>query len=357
MTEQQEANLRQLEIRFKEINQLLTKQKIMPEGQKVSELSKELSDLSHIVLTFKQFQVSRDKLLETKKLLEQRDLEEDFRNLAFSEATQLETEIGSLESRLRELLIKASLLDNRNAIVEIRAAAGGTESGLFASDLYRMYLRFAQNRGWKTEQLSLNEGGLGNIKEVIFRVEGMGVYGLLKRESGVHRVQRVPQTESSGRIHTSTSTVAVLPQVEESDLKIDPKDIKMDTFRSSGAGGQNVNKVETAVRLTHVPSSLTVTCQSERSQLQNRERAEAILRARLFELEETRKRQALSSERKERIGWGERAEKIRTYNFPQDRITDHRINKSFHNIQEILEGNLDPIVNSLKEYQVLSSKY
>lgn len=357
MTEQQEANLRQIEKRFKEINQLLTKQKIIQEGQKVSELSKELFDLSPIVLTFKQFQEARDKLLETKELLEQRGLEEDFRNLAFSEATQLEAEIGSLESRLRELLIKESLLDNRNAIVEIRAAAGGAESGLFASDLYRMYLRFAQNRGWETEQLSLNEGGIGNIKEVIFRVEGRGVYGLLKRESGVHRVQRVPQTESSGRIHTSTSTVAVLPQVEESDLKIDPKDIKMDTFRSSGAGGQNVNKVETAVRLTHVPSSLMVTCQSERSQLQNRERAEAILRARLFELEETRKRQVLSIERKERIGWGERAEKIRTYNFPQDRITDHRINKSFHNIQEVLEGNLDPIINSLEEYPVSGIKY
>ncbi|OGY27807.1 MAG: hypothetical protein A2802_00065 [Candidatus Woykebacteria bacterium RIFCSPHIGHO2_01_FULL_43_29] len=212
-----------------------------------------------------------------------------------------------------------------------------------------MYLRFAQNKGWSTQQLSLNEGGIGNIKEVVFSIKGPGAYGFFKYESGVHRVQRVPLTESSGRIHTSTATVAVLPELEELDFKIDPKDVKMDTYRSGGAGGQNVNKVETAVRLTHVPSGTVVACQSERSQLQNRERAFDILRAKLFEAEQEKRAQEVGANRKEQVGLGDRSEKIRTYNFPQDRVTDHRINKSFYNLSSIMEGNIDGILSSLSE--------
>lgn len=345
-TQNLEAGLRKYEQRFEEINKLLSNPYIAKDSQKMTELSKELSDLSPVVLYFKRLKEDKSELIETKRLLEQ-ETETDFRNLALSEVSQLESEIATLESKLRDLLRQESLLDKKNALVEVRAAAGGHEAGLFASNLYRMYLRFAQNKDWKTEQLSLNEGGIGNIKEVIFRVEGVGVYGLLKYESGVHRVQRIPETESSGRIHTSTATVAVLPEITDMDFRVDPKDIKLDTFRSSGAGGQNVNKVETAVRLTHLPTGVVVTCQSERSQVQNRQRALDILRAKLFELEEGKKREQLAKERRKQIGGGERSEKIRTYNFPQDRITDHRCGKSYHNIEEILDGRLDQIIGDL----------
>lgn len=234
------------------------------------------------------------------------------------------------------------------AILEVRAAAGGDEAGLFAQDLYRMYSRFALKRGWKLNQISINEGGIGNIKEAIFRIEGPEVFKILKYESGVHRVQRVPATESSGRIHTSTATVAVLPEIPERDFYINPKDIKIETFRASGHGGQNVQKVETAVRVTHLPSGIAATSQDERSQFQNRERALSVLRSRLYEASEKAKHESIDTTRKFQIGSGDRSEKIRTYNFPQSRVTDHRINKSWHNLESILDGDLEKIISSLQ---------
>jgi peptide chain release factor 1 len=235
------------------------------------------------------------------------------------------------------------------AIVEIRSAAGGEEAGLFASDLLRMYLRFAEAKGWKVEIIDGSEGGIGQIKQAVVKIKGKGVFPSLRYESGVHRVQRVPRTESSGRIHTSTATVAVLPEVPESEVHINPSDIEFEAFRSGGAGGQNVNKVNTAVRLKHIPSGIVVTAQTERSQLQNRENALALLRARLWEAEVTSRSNMIGGARSQMVGSGERNEKIRTYNFPQNRITDHRIGKSWHNLEDIMDGKMDNIVNSLQE--------
>lgn len=235
------------------------------------------------------------------------------------------------------------------ALIEIRAAAGGDEAGLFAGDLLRMYTRFAEIEKWKVEELDRSEGGLGQIKQVVIQIKGRGAYSKLKYEAGVHRVQRVPKTESSGRIHTSTATVAVLPEVKASELYINPADITFEAFRSGGAGGQNVNKVNTAVRLVHKPTGIVVTCQTERSQLQNRENAMNLLRARIWEREQAEKMAALGNTRLSMVGTGDRTEKIRTYNFPQNRITDHRIGKSWHNLEDILEGNLNPIIEALQE--------
>lgn len=288
------------------------------------------------------------KISETKKLLDDPDLSE----LAKSELENLSQQKESLESLLNQSTEKQSSetdINLHNCIVEIRAAAGGDEAGLFAGVLYRMYTRFAANKNWKVEQNSINEGGIGNIKEVIFRVVGRSAYGLLKFESGVHRVQRVPETESSGRVHTSTATVAVLPELEDKDFHLNESDIKIDTFHASGHGGQNVQKVETAVRLTHIPTGVIATCQTERSQFQNKEKALAILRARIYEIEEAKKQAAVAKDRKLQVGTGDRSEKIRTYNYPQDRITDHRIGKNWHNIQNILDGDLETLLSDLQK--------
>jgi len=260
-------------------------------------------------------------------------------------------EIAGLEKQKEELVRSPDSSEEASpnaVIMEIRAAAGGNEAGLFAADLARMYTRYAQNQNWKVEQLSVNEGGIGNIKEVIFRIAGREVYSKFRYESGVHRVQRVPSTESSGRIHTSTATVAVLPEITERQFHIDSKDLNIETYRASGHGGQNVQKVETAVRITHLSSGTAATCQSERSQFQNKERALSILRSRLYEAEKETEKKGIDITRNLQIGTGDRAEKIRTYNFPQDRITDHRVNKSWHHIEEILNGYLEPIISVLQ---------
>lgn len=282
------------------------------------------------------------KIEEAKKMMGDPTMEE----LAKEEILQLESEKKSLESSLNT---NDSTPESKAVIVEIRAAAGGNEAGLFASDLYRMYTRFAENNKWKVGQLSINEGGIGNLKEVIFRVSGPNAYEKLKLESGVHRVQRVPATESSGRIHTSTATVAVLPEITEKEFHLDPKDLKIETYHASGHGGQNVQKVETAVRITHLPSGATVTCQSERSQFQNKERALAIIRSRIYEAEKQAQKEGVDTNRKLQVGSGDRSEKIRTYNFPQNRVTDHRVNKSWHDLETIIDGDLDKIVSALTD--------
>jgi peptide chain release factor 1 len=272
-------------------------------------------------------------------------LEEQKAELEQSAATPMEDSSDSLDSSDST----NSSINPNVAILEVRSAAGGDEAGLFAGDLLRMYLRFAEKNKWRVEELDRSEGGLGQIKQIVVKISGKGAYNALSHESGVHRVQRVPVTESSGRIHTSTATVAVLPEVAEREFAINPSDIEFEAFRSGGAGGQNVNKVSTAVRLKHTPSGIVVTMQTERSQLQNRENAFALLRAKLWELEQQKAVGDIESQRSSQVGSGDRSEKIRTYNFPQNRITDHRLGKSWHNLEQILDGNLDPIVKAFSE--------
>ena len=282
----------------------------------------------------KQIEEIDSKIAEAKKLAE----DPTMADLAHEEIKKLEGEKTQLEKQTT---------NSNNVILEIRAAAGGDEAGLFASDLLRMYTRFAQSQNWKIEELDRNEGGLGNIKEVIIQISGSSVFGKLKNESGVHRVQRVPKTESAGRIHTSTATVAVLPEVEQAQVEINPKDLEFEAFRSGGHGGQNVNKVSTAVRIKHIPTGIVVKSQTERSQAQNREIAMQILRSKIYAQEEEKKQSQITGERAAQLGTGDRSEKIRTYNFPQDRVTDHRIGKSWGNLEEILNGKLDKIIEAL----------
>lgn len=292
----------------------------------------------------------KQRIEETKVLLTDPQLV----NLAQEELTQLEAELAALEqaaqaSTYEEKTEIGGGIVSPGAIMEIRSAAGGDEAGLFAYDLYRMYTRYAQEKKWKVEELDRSEGGIGNIKSVTIKITGKNAYALLQYESGVHRVQRVPETESSGRIHTSTATVAVLPIIEDRQIHINPEDIEFESFRSGGAGGQNVNKVSTAVRLKHIPTGIVVASQSERSQAQNREIAFQILRAKIFEQERAKQAAEISGQRAAQIGSGDRSEKIRTYNFPQDRITDHRVGVSVHNMEDILDGNLDKLITTVKE--------
>ncbi len=333
--------LQGIEARYEELNRLMAES--AEDYGKVAEYAKERSSLEKIVAAFREYKDVLKDVAEARSWL----ASEEMKELAEAELPALEKRQVELEARLKDMLLPRDPRDQKSVIVEIRAGTGGDEAGLFAANLFRMYTRYAEGRGWKTEILSQNDTGVGGYKEVVFEIEGRGAYSRFKYESGVHRVQRVPITESSGRIHTSTATVAVLAEVDEVEVDIPANDIEMDTYKSSGAGGQNVQKNMTAVRLTHKPSGLVVTCQDERSLTQNRLRAMSILRARLYEAEMERRYQADAAERKSQVGSGERSEKIRTYNFPQGRVTDHRIGVSSHNLPAVLDGDIDQFIDEL----------
>jgi peptide chain release factor 1 len=312
---------------------------------RVTELARERAGLEPIVAAYREYRTVLEQLEQARSL--RGSDEADLRELAEAEVAELEPRREDLERRLKSLLVPRDPRDDRNVIVEIRAGTGGDEAGLFAADLVRMYLRYAEGRAWKSEILSQNDTGIGGFKEVIFQVRGKGAYSRLKFESGVHRVQRVPATEAQGRIHTSTATVAVLAEADEVEIDIPEKDVKMDVYRSAGAGGQNVQKNSTAVRLTHLPTGIVVQCQDERSQLQNRLRAMSILRARLYDIAVEKQQAAEDAARRSQVGSGERSEKIRTYNFPQSRVTDHRVGLSSHNLPGVLDGGLDAFIDEL----------
>ncbi len=313
--------------------------------QRSADLARERSELEPIVSAYREYLAGQRQLEQAEPLQDSDD--EELRQMAVSEVAEVRQKLEALEGRLKSMLLPRDPRDERSVIVEIRAGTGGDEAGLFAADLFRMYSRYAEARRWGIEVLSQNDTGIGGFKEIIFRVHGRGAFSRLKYESGVHRVQRVPVTEASGRIHTSTATVAVLAEADEVEIQIPEKDIKMDVYRSAGAGGQNVQKNATAVRLTHLPTGMVVQCQDERSQLQNRVRAMSILRARLYEIAMNERQAKEDATRRAQVGSGERAEKIRTYNYPQSRVTDHRIGVSSHNLPSVLSGELDMFIDEL----------
>ncbi|MEE8564646.1 MAG: peptide chain release factor 1 [Atribacterota bacterium] len=347
--------LEELEKKYEELNKNLSDPKIIANQSKFQECAKIHSDISKAVLKYKEHKDITKEIEENSKLFpEEKDIE--FKKLINEELENLKEKKSNLEIELKEIMFPKDPHDKKNCIVEVRAGAGGDEAALFAGDLFRMYSRFAENNGWKTEVMSSSPTGIGGFKEIIFSIIGKEVYGKLRHESGVHRVQRVPITESSGRIHTSTVTVAILPEAEEVELEISANDLKIDRFRSTGPGGQSVNTTDSAIRITHVPTGMVVTCQDEKSQHKNKDKALKILRARLLDKAEREKHEDLAKKRKNQVGTGDRSERIRTYNFPQNRITDHRIGLNLHNLEKVLEGYLNDLVVNLSEKLKKSSE-
>ncbi|MBX3084918.1 MAG: peptide chain release factor 1 [Anaerolineae bacterium] len=335
-----------IESRYQEIERLLADNATLNDYSKVTELAQERSDIEPIVASFRDYRRMTTELEDAKAMVEA-ESDPDLRQMALEEYNNLVTQVPQLEQKLKTLLVPKDKRDDKNVIIEIRAGTGGDEAGLFAADLLRLYMRYAEVKRWKTEIISQSESGIGGYSMVTFEVRGKGAYSRFKYESGVHRVQRVPATEAAGRIHTSTATVAVLAQADEVDVKINNTDLRIDYFRSSGAGGQHVNKTESAVRITHIPTNVVVEVQDERRQQQNLAKAMEVLRARLFEAEAERVRNEANATRRSQIGSGERSEKIRTYNYPQSRVTDHRIGYSSYNLAAVMEGDLDGFIDRL----------
>ncbi len=334
-----------IETRFNELSNLLSDPNVIANQENYQKYAKEHSSLKEIVEVYRQLKKINVEIKDNKELLEAED--EEFRELAREELSLLQDKKSSMENKLKVLLLPKDPNDEKNIILEIRAGAGGDEAALFAAELFRMYSRFAESHNWKIEILTINQTGLSGLKEVIALVEGKGAYSKLKYESGVHRVQRVPETEAGGRIHTSTSTVAVLPEAEEVEVDIKDDELRIDTFRAGGHGGQSVNKLETAVRITHIPTGLAVSCQDEKSQHKNKLKALKILRARLLDIKQQEQKSRIALDRKTQVGTGDRSEKIRTYNFPQNRVTDHRIGLTLHKLDLVVDGDLEDIIDNL----------
>ena len=333
--------------KYNALTEKVSDPQIIADQSKWQKYAKELSELEPIVKKFQEYQQVKKSIAESKELLNESSSDEELRELAKLELSEMEDKVEPLEEELKVLLLPKDPNDEKNVILEIRAGTGGDEAALFGEDLFRMYSRYAERRGWKTELMEMNETGIGGIKEAVLLIKGKGAYSRLKYESGAHRVQRVPETESSGRVHTSAATVAVLPEVDEVEVNLNPNDVRVDVYRSSGNGGQSVNTTDSAVRLTHIPTGTVVTCQDEKSQIKNKEKAFKVLAARLYDVMIREQTDEISQQRKSQVGSGDRSERIRTYNFPQGRVSDHRTGVTLYKLDAFLDGDLDEIIDGL----------